>query len=218
MNWNKLWSNPSISKSRLSWIGPWLAQLQTSTALLGLVLCCHRYHDDRPLDRWSPCYHKKQPIHDSFENITNTGLILRCCNSSLLFDFLYVITVSIKEMSHRISDSGVFQTWGDPKNDDIRYSGAQLSHSLTLKRKMTCATVDQHFLVWMCEQNAQFRMKSLSSILYGLVYFSIACNWQHPLEPSDWLDEHFIHPLILTRVVHVWHQLEEILWPLWTNN
>lgn len=51
----------------------------------------------------------------------------------LLFDFLHIIDVSVKKVSHRVSDGRVFETWGDPKDCDIRYSRAQLSHSLTLK-------------------------------------------------------------------------------------
>ncbi len=51
----------------------------------------------------------------------------------LLFDFLHVVDVSVEEVSHRVSDGCVFETRGDPKHCDIRHSGAQLSHSLTLK-------------------------------------------------------------------------------------
>lgn len=52
----------------------------------------------------------------------------------LLFNILDVIYVSVEEVSHRIFDGGMFERGGNPKHDYVRYSGAQLSHSLSLKR------------------------------------------------------------------------------------
>lgn len=53
--------------------------------------------------------------------------------SSLLFDFLDIIDVPVKQVGHRVSDGCVFEAWGDAKHRDIGHRGAQLSHSLTLK-------------------------------------------------------------------------------------
>lgn len=51
----------------------------------------------------------------------------------LLFDFLDVVNISVKEVSHGVSNGRVFETRSDPKHSDVRHGGAQLSHSLTLK-------------------------------------------------------------------------------------
>lgn len=50
----------------------------------------------------------------------------------LLFDFLDVVNISVKEVSHGVSNGCVFETRSDPKHSDIRHGGAELSHSLTL--------------------------------------------------------------------------------------
>lgn len=62
----------------------------------------------------------------------------------LLFNILNVICVSVEEVSHRVLDGCMFERGGDPKHGDVGYSGAQLSHSLSLKIQ----TVTSVISVW----------------------------------------------------------------------
>lgn len=77
--------------------------------------------------------------HSLFEIESTTTKINWLC---LLFDLLHIINVSVKEVSHRVPDGCVFETWGNPKHCDIRYGRAQLSNGLTLK-KQAVATIYQ---------------------------------------------------------------------------